>query len=193
MDIFFYKIYLNMTSFHKNADVIAKMIPRKKISHGTVYQELLILIFQSLINYIKNFMKGSTFNPPQTSKSSVLVGLNFEFFFLCKYMYTLHYTIKNKKTRWRSPGTETYKGSLLNCVPYVLMCQRGLRAYVLTCQRALRACVLTCLAHIRAQVPWVLQCSRAQIACYNLNNKISFQWHVLPRCLLLFLCLFPEK
>ena len=116
--------------------------------------------------------------PTKPHKSSVLVGLNFEFFFLCKYLYTLHYTIKNKKTRWRSPGTETYKGSLLNWVPYVLMCKRGLRAYVLmcqralrayvlTCQRALRAYVLTCLAHIRAQVPWVLQCSRAQIACYN--------------------------
>ena len=34
--------------------------------------------------------------------------------------------------------------SLLNCVPYVLTCQRALRAYVLTCQRALRAYVLTC-------------------------------------------------
>ena len=45
--------------------------------------------------------------------------------------------------------------SLLNCVPYVLTCQRALRAYVLTCQCAL---VLTCS---RANVSYLLMCSRA--------------------------------
>ena len=34
--------------------------------------------------------------------------------------------------------------SLLNCVPYVLTCQRALRPYMLTCLRALRAYVLKC-------------------------------------------------
>ena len=48
--------------------------------------------------------------------------------------------------------------SLLNCVPYVLTCQRALRAYALTCQRFLRAYVLTSQ---RANVSCVLTCSRA--------------------------------
>ena len=42
--------------------------------------------------------------------------------------------------------------SLLNCVPYVLTCQRALRAYVLTCQRVLRAYVLTSQRALRAYV-----------------------------------------
>ena len=61
--------------------------------------------------------------------------------------------------------------SLLNCVPYVLTCQRALRAYVLTyqrtllayvlkCQRALRVHVLTCQLAWRA---YVLKCQRAYV------------------------------
>ena len=62
--------------------------------------------------------------------------------------------------------------SLLNCVPYVLTCQRDLCAYVpcvLTCPRANVPCVLTCwranmpcvLTWLRANMPCVFTCSRA--------------------------------
>ena len=42
--------------------------------------------------------------------------------------------------------------SLLNCVPFVLACQRALRVYVLTYLRALRLYVLMCLRALRAHV-----------------------------------------
>ena len=54
-----------MTSFHKKADIIPKMIPRDKFWYSTVYEELLILIFQFLTNYVKDFTEGSPMNPPQ--------------------------------------------------------------------------------------------------------------------------------
>ena len=49
-----------------------------------------------------------------------------------------------------------FLSSLLNCVSYVLTCQRALRAYMLNCQRALRAYVLTCLECLRVHVPCML-------------------------------------
>ena len=55
--------------------------------------------------------------------------------------------------------------SLLNCVPYVLTCQRALRAYVFTCQRALRAYLLTCQRALRA---YVLVCKHAILNNVNL-------------------------
>ena len=70
--------------------------------------------------------------------------------------------------------------SLLNYVPYVLMCQRALRAHVstfLACSCANESCVLTCQRFLRALVPFVLTmpcvltCSRALRAyvlmCYS--------------------------
>ena len=85
--------------------------------------------------------------------------------------------------------SKTKNTSLLNCVPYVLTCQRALRAYVPRCQRALRAHVLTCFAclrgyvltclaclhaHVptclRAHVPCVLKCSNANVLmCLSTN------------------------
>ena len=100
------------------------------------------------------------------------------------------------------------KESLLNCLTYVLTCQRVLRAYVLTCQRILRAHVGTCFACLRVHLPCVLACSRAFCAyvlcvftCLRGNalcvptcylTKISFQWQVLLRLLELFLLSFPD-
>ena len=40
------------------------MISRNKFWYGTVYEELLILIFQSLTNYVKDFKEGSPMEPP---------------------------------------------------------------------------------------------------------------------------------
>ena len=57
---------------------------------------------------------------------------------------------------------KTIKWSLLNCVLYVLTCQRALRAYV-----------PTCLACLRAQVPCVPKCSGAISS--NNTNKISMK------------------
>ena len=65
--------------------------------------------------------------------------------------------------------------SLLNCMPYVLTCQRVFRVCVLTCQRALRAYVLTCQHVLRAYVlmcqhvlrAYVLTCSRANVPCLS--------------------------
>ena len=56
--------------------------------------------------------------------------------------------------------------SLLNCVPYMLTCQRALRAtclradasYVLTCSCANTLCVLKCQ---RVSMPYVLTCQYA--------------------------------
>ena len=42
------------------------MIPQNKFWYGTVYWELLILIFQFLTNYVKDFMEGSPVNPNPT-------------------------------------------------------------------------------------------------------------------------------
>ena len=55
------------------------------------------------------------------------------------------------------------KESLLNCLTYVLTCQRVLRAYVLTCQRILRALRVYVLTWQRALRAYVL---------YN-KNKLS--------------------
>ena len=69
---------------------------------------------------------------------------------------------------------------------YVLTCQHILCAYVLKCQRALRAYVLKCQRALRVNVP----CIRCLCAVTS-NN--SFQWHVLLRFLVLFLCLCSVK
>ena len=47
-------------------------------------------------------------------------------------------------------------------MPYVLTCQRALRAYVIMCQRALFAHVFTCQRALRA---YMLTCSRANVPC----------------------------
>ena len=60
---------------------------------------------------------------------------------------------------------------ILNCVPYVLMGQRALRAYVLMCQRALRAYVPMCLTCLRANVPYVLTCSRTNVTCVLMFSR----------------------
>ena len=57
--------------------------------------------------------------------------------------------------------------SLLNCVPYVLPCQRALRAYVPTFLACLRAHVPTRLVCLLAHVPCVLTCSRANVSCMS--------------------------
>ena len=89
--------------------------------------------------------------------------------------------------------------SLLNCVPYVLTCQRALRAFVLTCQCALRAYVLTCqrvlrayvpkcTACLHAHVPTCLACLRARVptyfACLRTHMSTYYASHVLTACLL---------
>ena len=60
--------------------------------------------------------------------------------------------------------------SLLNCVTYVLTCQRVLRASVLTYQRALRAFVFPCL---RANVFCVHTCSHANVSCVLTCSRAS--------------------
>ena len=67
----------------------------------------------------------------------------------------------------------SFRWSLLICVPYVLMCQRGLCGYLLTCQRVLRAYVLTCQSALRALRAHVL-------SCYNWNNKNKFSVTYFP-------------
>ena len=47
----------------KNTDLMAKMIPCNKVSYGTVYYELLIRIFQSLTNYVMDFMEKGPIDP----------------------------------------------------------------------------------------------------------------------------------
>ena len=69
--------------------------------------------------------------------------------------------------------------SLLNCVPYVLTCQRVLRAYVLPCQRVLRAYVLTCQRVLRA---YVLMCQHV-LHAYVLMCLRTLRAH-MPTCLL---------
>ena len=73
----------------------------------------------------------------------------------------------------------------LTCLcAYVLTCQHVLRTYVFTCQRTLRPLVPTCS---RALCTQVMTC----LACNFKKQKMSFQWHVFPRFLVIFLCLFP--
>ena len=72
---------------------------------------------------------------------------------------------------------------LLNCVPYVLTCQRAF--YVLKYLRTNVSCVLT---YSRANVPYVLTCSRALrayvLACqralgfYLLTCQLALRGHV---------------
>ena len=53
-----------MTSFHKKYWRHCKNDPMEQIWYGTVYKKLLILIFQFLTNYVKDFTEGSPVNPP---------------------------------------------------------------------------------------------------------------------------------
>ena len=62
-----------------------------------------------------------------------------------------------------SRNFDSFNSSLLNCVPYVLMCQRALRAYMPTCLACFGAHVPTCLACLRAHMPVCLACLRAQM------------------------------
>ena len=81
--------------------------------------------------------------------------------------------------------------SLLNCVPYVLTCQRALRAtclradasYVLTCSCANMLCVLT---YSCVNVLCMPKCLRAITS----NNKNKFSMTVLLRFLVLFVSFF---
>ena len=50
-----------MASFHKKS--IAKMIPQNKFRYGTVYYELLRLIFQFFTNYIKDLRRRAQWTP----------------------------------------------------------------------------------------------------------------------------------
>ena len=87
--------------------------------------------------------------------------------------------------------------SLLNCMLYVITCQRALRAYVLTCLRALRAYVLTCqgVLHVYVLTPCVLcvlcvlTCSRAITS----NDKDKFSTKCFPYIFVIVVCLFPVK
>ena len=77
--------------------------------------------------------------------------------------------------------------SLLNCMPYMLMCQRALRGYMLLCQSALHAYVLTCL---RALCAYVLTCPRA-LHAYVLSAYVPCVRRCLPTsmsCLLTCSC-----
>ena len=69
--------------------------------------------------------------------------------------------------------------SLLNCVPYVLMCGRALRAYVLTCQRGLRAYVITCQLALCA---YMLTLQRT-LPAYLLTCQRMLRAYVLTMCL----------
>ena len=90
-----------------------------------------------------------------------------------------------------------FNRSLLNCVPYVLTCQRLLRAYVLTCQHALRTHVLrcsrlACFACSRDNVPCVL-CVATYSRAITTNNKDKFSITCFPYIFVIVLCLFPVK
>ena len=79
--------------------------------------------------------------------------------------------------------------SLLNCVPYVLKCQRVLHAHVptcFTCSRANVSCVLTCS---RVNVPCVLTCQRV-LRAYGLTCLAYLHAHV-PTCLACLLAHVP--
>ena len=79
--LFFTKSIKIMTSFHKKYWSHRKNFPRNIFGYGTVYLELLILIFQSLTNYFEDFTEGSPMDIPQPikpQKSLALVVLNFE-------------------------------------------------------------------------------------------------------------------
>ena len=64
--------------------------------------------------------------------------------------------------------------NLLNCVPYVLTCQRSC---VLTCQRALRAYMLTCQSVLRAYA--YMKSTRAGMSLEN----IYFENSVVHSCI----------
>ena len=70
---------------------------------------------------------------------------------------------------WIACFTCSRANVLLNCMLYVLTCQRALCCCELTCQCVLLAYMLTC------QRAWRAKCPRATTS----NMKISFQWHVL--------------
>ena len=57
-----------MASFHKKS--IAKMIPQNKFRYGTVYYELLRLIFQFFTNYIKDLRRRDHWTPPPPTYNS---------------------------------------------------------------------------------------------------------------------------
>ena len=76
--------------------------------------------------------------------------------------------------------------SLLNCVPYVLTCQRALRAYVLTCQRTLLAYVLKCQRALRVhvltcQLAWRANCLNASVFMCLLANVLTCLRVKVPR------------
>ena len=119
-----------------------------------------------------------TYKPPSQSDSLFLENLsnNLSTYFIdCDKILLLgDFNMTPRKTNLQhcndSLNLENLM-SLLNCVPYVLTCQRALRAYVLTyqrtllayvlkCQRALRVHVLTCQLAWRA---YVLKCQRAYV------------------------------
>ena len=90
-----------------------------------------------------------------------LIFLKFDEVVFTQKVQQLHVTIT---TFWSFLfQSKTKNTSLLNCVPYVLTCQRALRAYVPRCQRALRAHVLTCFACLRGYVLTCLACLHAHV------------------------------
>ena len=71
--------------------------------------------------------------------------------------------------------------NLLNCVPYVLTCQRALRvlrAHMPMCLGCLCAHMPTCLACSCAHVPTCLVCLRANVSCVS----ICWRDYVLMPC-----------
>ena len=119
-----------------------------------------------------------TYKPPSQSDSLFLENLsnNLSTYFIdCDKILLLgDFNMTPRKTNLQhcndSLNLENLM-SLLNCVPYVLTCQRALRAYVLTCQRTLLAYVLKCQRALRVhvltcQLAWrayVLKCQRAYV------------------------------
>ena len=63
-----------MASFHKKS--IAKMIPQNKFRYGTVYYELLRLIFQFFTNYIKDLRRRAQWTPLPTYNSQKVQPLS---------------------------------------------------------------------------------------------------------------------
>ena len=76
---------------------------------------------------------------------------------------------------------------LLNCVPYVLTCQRALRAQVLTCQRVLRAYVFTYHRALHAYLPTCLACFSVHVpTCLEclLTNSVLRTYMLMCQCVL---------
>ena len=121
-------------------------------------------------------------------KTTILIQTIFSFFsdeLLIRVCQTSCFTC--------SPANVTY---LLTCsranLPGVLTCWR---AYVLTCSLTNLSCVFSLS---RANVAYVITCSRSKVPCIATCSrailqiaKLSFQWRVLLRFLVLFL--FPVK